>query len=111
MPRKSRAVNQIKEQVSTIKSSIKKAERNIEELTERLAELEVYSSSSEEDLPELRTGDKVIPICEPHKGRVGTVISAGDYWVWIKPDWRVVGRGGRAPRKFKKARHNLQLVE
>ena len=106
MNRRSRTINQIKSEVSKAKKTVKECNQALKDLTARLAELEVYSSSSEEEHEELKVGDKVIPINEPHKGRVGTITSAGNYWITVEADWATI-INGRENRHYRKARHNL----
>ena len=110
MPKKSEQIKQIKKEIKDAEKEIKKVNRTIEELTIRLSELEVYESSSEEEVSIIKEGDRVKAINEPHRGRTGTVIAADSYWVQVKADWEIVLRNGKTSKTFKKARHNLQLI-
>ena len=111
MPSKSTEVNKIKKEVTRIKQDLKKQNKTLEALTTRLAELEVYSSSSEEELPQLKEGDRVKAITNPNKNRTGVVTEVQDYWVTVKADWAVVQKSGRKSKHFTKAKHNLELIE
>ena len=110
MPRRSERVKAIQEDLNKARKNIKKATKDIEELTDRLKELEVYSSSSEELQDLIKIGDQVEATTEPHKGRTGTVTSAGSYWVTVKADWIQIIKGKQVST-YRKARHNLKKIE
>ena len=73
MPKKSQEVKEIKKDITKIKKDLKQQNKTLEALTNRLAELEVYSSNSKEQLPEIKIGDKVKSITNPNKNRTSTV--------------------------------------
>ena len=108
MQRRGREINQIRNNITRVQRQIRACDRTLEELTARLGELEVYSSSDEEDVVQLKVGDRVTPTTEPHLGRHGTVESVGKYWVTVKADWAVIVKG-RSQARYKKAQHNLRL--
>ena len=74
----------------------------LRDLTQRLEELEVYSSGNKEGLVQLQVGVKVTPINKPHLGRVRTVVSAGNYWVQVEANLAVVinGRENRLKKRL-----------
>ena len=106
MPNRNRTVKRIKTDVKRAQKKIKEANETLIDLTRRLEELEVYSSSSDEDIEHLQISDKVIATSDPHQGRVGTVLTAGNYWVEVVADWTVIYKG-KENKLFKKARKNL----
>ena len=110
MPSKNTEVTSIKKDIKKIKRDLKKQNKTLEELTTRLAELEVYSSSSEEELPQLKVGDRVKAITDPNKNRTGVVTEVQDYWIRVKADWAIVHKGGKTSSHFTKAKHNLELI-
>ena len=112
MPTKAK-VNKIKgiqKEIKEVRGSLKASNKKLERLTERLQELEIYSSSSEEELPEIKVGDRVEATTKPNKGRTGTVTNAQPYWVTVKADWSIVLENGKSSTEFTKARHNLKKL-
>ena len=83
----------------------------MEVLTNRLAELKVYSSSSDEELQEIKVGDRVKVLTAPNKNRTCIVTWVEPYWITIKADWEIVLRSGKTSSEFTKARHNLQVIK
>ena len=110
MPSKSTEVKSIKRDITKIKQDLKKQNKTLEALTTRLAELEVYSSSSEEELPQFKEGDRVRATTNPNRNRTGVITEVQDYWITIKADWAIVNKGGRKSKHFTKARHNIELI-
>ena len=108
MQNRTREINQVRSDVARVQRQIRSCDRTLEQLTTRLGELELYSSSNEEDIVQLQVGDRVVPTTEPHLGRYGTVETVGNYWVTVKADWAVIVKGKRQIR-YKKARHNLRV--
>ena len=72
--------------------------------------MEVYSSSSDEEPPQVKIGDKVKATTNPNKDRTGTVTWVEPYWVTVKADWDIVLRNGKTSSEFTKARHNLEII-
>ena len=110
MPKKQQQVENIKKDMKTIKKDVRKQNKTLEALTERLTELEVYSSSSEEDLQEIKVGDRVKVLTNPNKNKTGIVTWVEPYWITVKADWEIVLRSGKTSPEFTKARHNLQVI-
>ena len=110
MPKKQQQVESIKKDIKSLKKDLKKKNKVLEELTERLVELEVYSSSSEEDLPLIKVGDRVKTLTNPNKNRTGIVTWEEPYWIIVKADWEIVLKSGKTSSEFTKARHNLQVI-
>ena len=106
MPNRSRTVNRIKTDVKRAQKKIKEANETLTDLTRRLEELEVYITSSNEDIEQLQIGDKVIATSDPHRGRVGIVLTTSNYWVEVVADWTLIYKG-KESKLFKKARKNL----
>ena len=69
MPRRSREVDKIKEDIIKIQKDLKSCNETIKELTNILEELEIYSSSSENELPTIKAVNRVVPTTDPHQGR------------------------------------------
>ena len=111
MPKKTQEVKDIKKDTTKIKRDLKKQNKTLEALTSRLAELEVYSSSSEEELPTIKIGDRVKSITNPNKNRTGTVTWVENYWITVEADWSIVLKSGKTSTQFTKAKHNLELIE
>ena len=111
MPRKQDQINNIKKDINKVKKNLRDQNKTLEALTTRLAELEVYSSSSEEHIPEIKVGDKVKAKTNPNKNRTGTVTWVEKYWVTVKADWEIVLKSGKISSEFTKAKHNLELIE
>ena len=84
-------------------SRLERDESNMESLTRLLHTLDIEEleegSSSE---ARLEIGDHVIATTNPHLGRIGTVVYAGNYWT------RVICDADKDI--FKKAKHNLRLT-
>ena len=111
MPKNNQEVKEIKKDITKIKKDLKQQNKTLEALTNRLAELEVYSSSSEEQLPVIKIGDRVKSITNPNKNRTGTVTWVEDYWVMVQVDWSIILKSGKTSTQFTKAKHNLELIE
>ena len=111
MPKKNLEVNKIRKDITQIKRDLKQQNKTLEALTNRLAELEVYSSSSEEQLPVMKIGDRVKSITNPNKNRTDIVTWVADYWVTVQVDWSIILKSGKTSTQFTKAKHNLELIE
>ena len=112
MPTKAKIdkIKRIQKDIKEVRGSLKASNKKLEKLTERLQELEIYSSSSEEELPEISVGDRVESLTKPNKGRTGTVKEKKPYWITVKADWNVVSPNGKTSKEFTKARHNLKKL-
>ena len=111
MPKKQQQIENIKSDIKRVKKDLRKQNQTLEALTERLAELEVYSSSSEEELPTIKIGTRVRSTTNPNKNRTGVVTWAEPYWITVKADWEIVLKSGKTSSEFTKARHNLEVIE
>ena len=103
-------IKNIRGEVKSVKRNIRDCNNRLEDLTERLQELELYSSESEEELPNIKVGDRVEATTKPNLGRQGVVTVAQRYWITVKADWTIVGKDGKRRREFTKARHNLKRL-
>ena len=110
MPKNQQQVESIKKDIKSLKKDLKKKNKVLEELTERRVKLEVYSSSSEEDLPLIKVGDRVKTLTNPNKNRTRIVTWEEPYWITVKADWEIVLKSGKTSSEFTKARHNLQVI-
>ena len=113
MPKKQDQINNIKKDINKVKKNLRDQNKTLEALTTRLAELEVYSSSSEEHIPEIKVGDKVKAKTKTktNKNRTGIVTWVEKYWVTVKADWEIVLESGKVSSEFTKAKHNLEIIE
>ena len=71
----------------------------------------MYSSSSEEQILEIKGGDRVKATTNPNRNRTGTVTWVEKYWVTVKVDWEIVLKSGKVSSEFTKAKHNLEVIE
>ena len=101
----------IQKDIKRVRKDIKSSNKALEDLTTRLAELEVYTSGSDNEVPDILVGNRVTATTNPHKNRIGTVISSGKYWVHVKADWEIVLANGKTSKNYKKAKHNLRVLD
>ena len=101
---KNKKIKEVKSEITTIQQKIREKQASLKALTDRLEELaleeEESDTSSETDF---EIGDHVISITDPHRGRTGVVIYAGNYWVRVRCD-------KNKKQSFKKAKTNLRLI-
>ena len=102
MPKKQQQIENIKSDIKRVKKDLRKQNQTLEALTERLAELEVYSSSSEEELPKIKIGTRVKSTTNPNKNRTGVVTWAEPYLITVKADWEIVLKSGKSRKHINK---------
>ena len=59
MPTKADEVKKIEKEINQVRSELRSSNRKLDRLTTQLEELQIYSSSSEEELEEIKVGDRV----------------------------------------------------
>ena len=111
MLKKQGQITSIKKDINKVKKDLKKQNKTPEALTNRLAELDVYSSISNEELPQIKVGDRVKATTALNKNRTGIVTWAESYWITVKANREIVLKSGKKRTEFTKARHNLEMIK